>query len=97
MTDLPTNGNGFRLVRWALGSSGALALVGTLLTAYIDLAQEVQARPTMPEVRQVVTDLTADRNAEILRRLDRIEQKLDAFEVRAFSAPSEGHLRPGTN
>lgn len=64
------------------GFSGAIAaLVITFISAYISLRQDVFARPTELQVRQVIDDKTSDKFFEVFRRFDRLDQRFDRIDA----------------
>ncbi len=66
-------GNGTVLTIITSGGVAAIFLAG--LGAYVSLDERVSKAPTNQEVRQLIDDKTADKLAEITRRLAHIEQQ----------------------
>lgn len=58
-------------------SSAIVALAIAFLSAYISLRQDVYARPTEEQVRQLIDDKTTDKFFEVFRRFDRLDKRLD--------------------
>ena len=62
--------------------SGAIvALFLAMGTSYFALAKSVEGKPSREEVRTMIEDKTADKYAEIIRRLEHTDRQIDRLET----------------
>lgn len=61
-------------------SSAVAAILLAFLGAYVSLRQEVYARPTDEQVRQLIDDKTTDKFFEVFRRFDKLDGRFDRLE-----------------
>lgn len=61
-------------------SSAIVALAIASLSAYITLRQDVYARPTEEQIRQLIDDKTSDKFFEVFRRFDKLDSRFDRID-----------------
>lgn len=58
-------------------ASAFVALMIAILSSYLALTRQVEARPDRTEVRQMIEDKTSDKYAEIIRRQEHMDKQVD--------------------